>query len=335
MTDVGGQKSEVSKDTVIISALITLLIGLCLPVWAQQPVKVFHIGYLSGGGSPESSARAAFVQTLKALGYIEGKNLVIETRHAKGSLDQLPALAAELVRLKVDLIFAPAGPAALAVKQATTTIPVVFARTDDPVVMGLVDSLAHPGGNVTGLAQFTAELSGKRVELLKEAFPSVARVAFLWSSTAGDRHLNEAQNAARPLALKLQSLDVRQHADFGRAFEGARKERVQALIVAPHPLINNQRVKIVEFAAKSRLPAIYPQNEFMEVGGLMSYASNTADIYRRAAVYVDKILKGTKPADLSVEQPTKFEFVVNLKTAKQIGLTIPPNVLARADRVIR
>jgi putative ABC transport system substrate-binding protein len=316
-------------------AFCACLLGLCLPVWAQQPIKVFRIGYLSGGGSPESTPRAAFMQALRELGYIEGKNLVIESRYAKGKLDQLSDLAAELVRVKVDLIFAAAAPAALAAKQATTTIPIVFARTDDPVALGLVSSLAHPGGNLTGLAQHTAELSGKRLELLKEAFPKATRVALLWSSTAGDRHFNEAQDAARALALKLRSLDVRQHDDFERAFEAARKETVEALIVAPHPLINNQRIKIVEFAAKSRLPAIYPLPEFIEVGGLMSYSPNTADTYRRAAAYVDRILKGTKPADLPVERPTKFEFVVNLKTAKQIGLTIPPNVLARADRVIK
>jgi putative tryptophan/tyrosine transport system substrate-binding protein len=333
MRRVGSQSSGVSKGIFRI-AICALLFAFESPSQAQ-PMKVSRIGYLSGGGSPESISRAAFMQVLRELGYIEGKNLVIETRHAKGRVDQLHDLAAELVRLKVDLIFAPAGPAAAAAKQATTTIPIVFARTDDPVALGLVTSLAHPGGNLTGLAQFTAELSGKRVELFKETFPKVARIAFLWSSTAGDRHFNQANDAARPLGLKVQSLDVRQHDDFERVFEAARKERVQGLIVAPHPLINNQRVKIVEFAAKSRLPAIYPLSEFIESGGLMSYAANTADIYRRAAFYVDKILKGTKPAELPVELPKKFEFVINLKTAKQIGLTIPLNVLARADKVIK
>ena len=250
---------------------------------------------------------------------------------------RLLSLATELVRLKVDVIVATATPSVLATQKATSTIPIVFTGVGDPVAGGLVASLARPGGNVTGLTILAPELSGKRVELLKEAVPNATRVAFLWNPTNPSHGLllKETHAAAQALGLQLQSLEVRSSNDFDSAFETALRERVQALITPPEPLFNTHLKRIVEFAAKNRLPAMYAFTEAVDAGGLMLYAPNYADQFRRAATYVDKILKGTKPADLPVEQPTKFEFIVNLKTAKQIGLTIPPNVLARADKVIK
>jgi ABC-type uncharacterized transport system substrate-binding protein len=313
------------------------LFALCLPAAAQQLTKVARVGYLSGAGL--ESRKEAFRQGLRELGYVEGKNIVVEYRSAEGNLDRLSKLAAELVRLNVDVIFVGSTDSILAVKSASTTTPIVFAGLGDPVDIGVVASLARPGGNATGLTQLSPELGGKRLELLKEAFPKVARVAFLWNPTSRVRKvgtfLAEAEPVAKALGVKLQSLEVRDADDLDDAFEAAKKERAQAFLVAPNPVINNQRARIVELVAKSRLPAMYPNSDFVAVGGLMSYAPNFADLYRRAATYVDKILKGAKPADLPVEQPTKFELVINLKTAKQIALTIPPNVLARADRVIR
>jgi putative ABC transport system substrate-binding protein len=278
----------------------------------------------------------ALRQRLRELGYVEGKNIVIEYRYAEGKLETLPDLAAELVRLKVDVIVT-AGPAILAAKKASATIPIVFAAADDPVGSGIVSSLARPGGNITGLSLMTPDLNGKRLELLKEAFPKIARVAFLWApgGTRGNLTLTDMEVAAKALGLTLQSLEVRSLDDFESAFARAKSEGAQALVTTVSPLINTQQRQVLEFAAKNGLPAMYTASEFVEAGGLMSYAANNADLYRRAADFVDKILKGTKPADIPVEQPKKFEFLVNLKTAKQIGLTIPPNVLSRADRVIR
>ena len=304
---------------------------------AQQPARIPRIGILAAPSASFLSPRVeAFRQRLRELGYVEGKNIVIEYRYAEGKLERLPDLAAELVRLKVDVIVTT-GPAILAAKKASATIPIVFAAAGDPVGGGLVSSLARPGGNITGLSLMAPDLDGKRLELLKEAFPKVARVAFLWGSggARGNLPLTEMEAAAKALGVKLLSLEVRSLDDFESAFARAKRDGAQALITAPSPLINTQQRQVLDFAAKNRLPAMYPTSELVEAGGLMSYAPNYTDLYRRAADFVDKILKGTKPADIPVEQPTKFEFVVNLKSAKQIGVTIPPNVLARADRVIR
>jgi len=306
---------------------------------AQQPARIPRIGILITASASSHSARVeAFRQRLRELGYVEGKNIVIEYRSAEGKLDRLPALAAELVRLKVDVIVtATGGRDILAAKKATATIPIVFAGTGDPVGDGLVSSLARPGGNITGLSLMTPDLDGKRLELLKEVFPKVARVAFLWDvgSVRGNRPLTDMEAAAKALGLKLQSLPVRSLDDFESAFARAKRDGVQALITSPNTLIITQQRQVLDFAAKNRLPAMYPTSEFVEAGGLMSYAPNYADLWRRAATYVDNILKGAKPSDLPVEQPTKFELVINLKTAKQIGLTISPNVLARADKVLK
>jgi len=302
---------------------------------AQQPARIPRIGILIASTASFFSARVeAFRQRLRELGYIEGKNIVIEYRYADGKLERLPDLAAELVRLKVDVIIT-AGAGSSPAKKATATIPIVFAGSSDPVGTGLVSSLARPGGNITGLSNIAQDLDGKRLELLKEAFPKVARVAFLWQSPGGNRALTDMEAAAKALGLKLQSLPVRSLDDFESAFARTKREGAQALITAPSPLINTQRRQVLDFAAKNRLPAMYPTSEYVEAGGLMSYAPNEADLWRRAADFVDKILKGTKPAEIPVEQPMKFEFIVNLKAAKAIGLTIPPNVLVRADKVIK
>ena len=268
---------------------------------------------------------------------MEGKNISIEYRYAEGKLNRLPDLAAELVSLKVDLIVTASNDGVLAAKKATRTIPIVFATAADPVGSGLVPSLAKPDGNITGTSNVAQDLYGKRLELLRECFPKVARVAFLCRSSGPRENLpfTEMEAVAKALGVKLQSLDVRGVDDFDGAFEAAKREGAQAVITCPDPVINAQQVRIVDFATKSRLPAMYAGPEFVDAGGLMSYAPRYTDSWRRAATYVDKILKGTKPADLPIEQPTKFEFVVNLKAAKQIGVTIPPNVLVRADKVIK
>ena len=309
------------------------------PSQAQQPARIHRIGILSPASASFFSARVeAFRRRLSELGYVEGKNIVIEYRYAEGKPERLPDLAAELVRLKVDVIVAT-GSAILAAKKASATIPIVFGSHADPVGVGggLVSSLARPGGNITGLSAMAPDLDGKRLELLKEAFPKIARVAFLWQpgGTGGKQALTEMEAAAKALGVKLLSLEVRSLDDFDSAFTRAKSEGAQALITFPRPLITNQQHQVLDFAAKNRLPAMYASNEFVEAGGLMSYAPSYTDLWRRAADFVDKILKGAKPADLSVEQPTKFEFIINLKAAKQIGLMIPPNVLVRADRVIR
>jgi len=327
------------KKKITVLTLCALLLALSAPAEAQQQLKKLHrIGILLVGSSSFYAAWIdVFRQGLKELGYIEGKNIAIEYRYAEGKADRLPALAAELVGLKVEIVFTSSTPSVLAVKKATSTIPIVFVSISDPVASGLVTSLARPGGNITGLSIVAVELSGKRLELLKEAVPSVTRVAFIWNSAnpAQAPQWGEAQAAAQALGLQLQSLEVRSANDFDSAFEAALKERVQALITTPEALFGTHLKRIVEFAAKNRLPTMYGNPQFVDAGGLMSYAPDYTVQYRRAAIYVDKILKGSKPADLPVEQPTKFEFIINLKAAKQIGLTIPPNVLARADKVIK
>ena len=305
---------------------------------AQQAGKVARIGFLAGGPSSFYSAGInALLQGLRELGYVEEKNIVIEYRYAEGKLDRLPDLAAELVHLKVDLIVTSSTPGVLAAKKASRIVPIVFISISDPVGSGLVASLARPGGNITGLTILAPELAGKRLELLKEAFPKISRVAVLWNSgnPAQTPQWKETEVAAQGVGVQLQSVEVRSVNDFDSAFSSITNERAQAPLTMPDPLNSSQVKRIVDFATKNRLPAMYANPEFVDGGGLMSYGPNYAHLYRRVATYVDKILKGTKPADLPVEQPTKFEFIINLKAAKQIGLTIPPNVLARADRVIR
>jgi putative ABC transport system substrate-binding protein len=319
-------------------AFCSVLLALPVAARAQQPARIPRIGILVPASASFFSARVeALRRRLRELGYVEGKNIVIEYRYAEGKLERLPDLAAELVRLKVDVIVTAGGPAILAAKKASPTIPIVFGTANDPVGSGLVSSLARPGGNITGLSNIAQDLDGKRLELLKEAFPKVARVAFLWvpSVTRGNRALKEMEDVAKALGVKLQSLPVRSLDDFESAFARAKREGAQALIAAPGPLFNTQQRQVLDFAAKNRLPAMYPSSENVEAGGLMSYGPNNTDLWRRAADFVDKILKGTKPAEIPVEQPMKFEFVISLIAAKQIGVTIPPNVLVRADRVIR
>ena len=326
------------KKNITFFTRCTLLFALCSSALAQQPARIPRIGILISGSASLNSARVeAFRQRLREHGYVEGKNIVIEYRYAEGKSERLPDLVAELVQLKVDVIVTASPAAILAAKKASATIPIVFASANDPVGTGLVSSLARPGGNITGLSLMVPDLDGKRLELLKEAVPKVARVAFLWEpgGTRGNLPLTEMEAAAKALGLKLLSLEVRSLDDFEDAFARAKKERAQALITTTGARINTQQRRVLDLAAKNRLPAIYHSSEFVEAGGLMSYGPDNTDLWRRAADFVDKILKGTKPADMPAEQPTKFEFVVNLKTAKQIGLTIPQKVLTRADKVIK
>jgi len=306
---------------------------------AQQAKKIPRIGFLvPSSTSGYAKQIAAFQQGLRELGYSEGKNIVIEYRYSEGKRDPLAELAAELVRLKVDAIVTASGSAVQAVKNATQTIPIIFAAVAvDPVKDGLISSFARPGANITGLTILAPELDGKRLELLKETLPKVTRVGFLWRTDAyaGDARTRGVEAVAEKLGLRLQSLGVGSLDNIERVFEAARSGGAQALIMTPSPFFTTHRAQIVGLAAKNRLPAMHTGIEWVEAGGLMSYGPDVHDNWRRAATYVDKILKGAKPADLPVEQPMKFEFVVNLKTAKQIGVTIPPNVLVRADRVIR
>ena len=303
---------------------------------AQQPAKVPKIGWLtigSGGGS----GRELFRRELRALGYVEGKNIIIEYRSTENKPDQLPILADEIVHLKVDVIVTGSTVGALAAKNATRRIPIVVYTSGDPVAAGLVDSLARPGGNVTGFTTIGAVLAGKRLELLKETTPKLSLVAMLWNpqDPPSTQQWKEGQFSARELGLHLHSMEVRSADKYEAAFQQAIKARSGALAVTQHTLAVANQKQIAELATKHRLPAIYPRQDFIASGGLMSYGGDRVEPYRRVASMVDKILKGAKPADLPVEQPTKFEFVINLKTAKQIGLTIPPNVLVRADKVIR
>ena len=320
----------------VVAIVVTFAFG-GVAVEAQQPARIFRIGILLPASASFYSARVeAFRQRLRELGYVEGKNIVIEYRYAEGKRERLPDLAAELVRLKVDVIVTTGQPV-LAAKKASATIPIVFAVSTDPVGTGLVSSLARPGGNITGLSTMAPDLDGKRLELLKEAFPKVVRVAFLWGSggTRANLPLTEMEAAAKALGLKLLSLPVRSLDDFENAFARAKRDGARALITTPGTLINAQQRQVLDFAAKNRLPAMYGDSEWVEAGGLMSYAPNYAGLWRRAADFVDKILKGTKPADIPVEQPMRFELVINLIAAKQIGVTVEPNVLVRAQRVIR
>ena len=313
--------------------LTAILFVYTPPVRAQQPAKIPRIGFLSLAGS---SFVQAFQQGLRDLGYVEGKNILVEYRYVEGRLDRYPSLAAEFVQLKVDVLVTTAG--FTAVKQATKTIPIVMVITGDPVALGFVESLAHPGGNITGLTRRTRDLSGKRLELLKEVVPTISRVGVLWDAnvTTPGFAFKEYEAAAPALKLQLQSLEVRgPNPDLVGAFQAAAKGRTNALVMILNPLLNRHKKQIADLAIKDPLPSMCEAADYVEAGCLMSYSANDAECFKRAASYVDRILKGAKPADLPIEQPTKFDFVINLKTAKQIGLTIPPNVLARADRVIR
>jgi putative ABC transport system substrate-binding protein len=326
------------RKTVISFALTALFSALCASAEAQQPKKIPRIGYLAGASRSAIAFRIeAFRQGLRELGYVEGKNITFEYRYAEGNFRRQKELAAELVRLNVDVIVTSGPASTRAAKEATATIPIVMTFHSDPVGSGSVASLARPGGNITGLSTLAPEISGKQLELLKEVVPKVSRVMVLGSSynPGNALVLKEMEAAARAFNLKLKYLDILDAKEIEGAFRSAINERAEAVVVLAGTVIIAQRARIAEMAIKSRLPSIYERREFVEAGGLMSYGISIIDLDRRAATYVDKILKGTKPADLPVEQPTKFEFVINLKTAKQITLTIPPNVLARADKVIK
>ena len=334
------QPEKLMNKLLVSVALSTLLFALCSFASAQQPKKVTRIGYLSSQDPAYESARAEGIRlALRELGYIEGQNIAIEYRYSEGKTDRAPELVAELVRLKVDILVVAGGIHWIRAAKETKTIPIVMAGVgNDPVEAGLIESLARPGGNVTGLTNLTGKLAGKRLELLKEAVPKLARVAVLYqpATPANVLEVNEdLPVAARVLKLTVQPWEVRAAEGFDGVFDALNKQRPDGLYVAGSPLTNANQKRIVSFALKSRLPSMYAERGAIDAGGLMYYGADLADSYRRVAYYVDRILKGTKPADLPVEQPTKFELVINLKTAKQIGLTIPPNVLARADRVIK
>jgi putative ABC transport system substrate-binding protein len=319
---------------IVVWLLATLLLGT-VSAAAQQTKKVPQIGYLGLSVSP--SLDGGFRQGLRDLGYVEGQNINVEYRFAEGKVERLAGLANELVGLKVIVIVASSTQSIEAANQATKAIPIVFPITPDPIKSGFVVSLARPGGNLTGLSTFNPELGGKRLELLKEVVPGISRVAMLWNPTNPGHKisLEETELAAKALGLQLQSLEVRGPEDFEAAFRAATKEQAGAVNVLADLMLASRQKRIHELAIKSRIPTIFNGAVWVEAGGLMSYGPSNSDLYRRAAYYVDKILKGAKPTDLPVERPKKFELVINLKTAKQIGLTIPPNVLARADKVIR
>jgi len=315
-----------------------LLLALSASAQAQQPAKLPRIGFLIATSPASIASRLdAFRAGLREFGYFEGKNIIIEYRSAAGEIDRLPDLAAQLIGLKVDIIFSTGPQSTRAAKKATSTIPIIMGFDNDPVGNGFVASLAHPGGNITGLSTLAPEISGKQLELLKEIVPRLTSVAAFGTSRqpGTTRALKESEVAAGALGLRLQFIDIPDPKSIEGAFNDARKKRVEAAIVLNSPVFNSKRTQVTNLAIKHRLPAIYWATEFVESGGLMTYGATIIDLYRRSAAYVDKILKGAKPANLPVEQPTKFEFVINLKTAKQIGLTIPPTVLARADKIIR
>ena len=324
------------KTIIFLLVAVLILVSFQFGEAQQASGKIPRIGYLAAGLGAATRSET-FKQGLRDLGYVEGKNIIIEYRNAEGKIERYSDLVADLVGLKVDVIFTSSTPGALAAKNATKTIPIVFTNVGDPVANGLVASLARPGGNITGLSTLAPELSGKGLELLKETIPKLSRVAVVWNpdNPGKTSSFKETEVAAQALRLQLQSLEVRGPNDVDPAFQAAKKERAGALIVLRDVVVSSQITRILELALKNHIPAIYGDRGFVDAGGLMSYGPNIDDLFRRAATYVDKILKGTKPADLPIERPSKFELVINLKTAKQIGLTIPPNLLARADKVLR
>ena len=323
------------------SWLITVLLLVSFHPAEAQPTKVARIGFVSARAKPTvvapDTTAESFRQGLRSLGYIEGKNIVIDYRYFAGEVDRIPSLVAELLRAKLDVLVSVNTLAIQAFKQATRTTPIVIAINDNPVTTGIVDSLAHPGGNVTGITRFTRDLSGKRLELLKETAPKILRVGILDDASTDIRaSFQDFEPAARALKLQLHSLEVHgPNPDFARAFQAAAKEHVNALITVRTALLIRYGKQIAELVIKHRLPSVWEGSDFVEAGGLMSYSASDAEVFRRAAYFVDMILKGKPPAEIPIEQPTKFELVINLKTAKQIGLTIPPNVLARADKVLK
>jgi putative ABC transport system substrate-binding protein len=326
----------------LVISLVAGALGAPLASFAQQePGKIPRIGYLSARVKPTPNIPAppeeAFQQGLRDLGYVVGKNILIEYRYAEGMAERYTGYAAELVKLKVDVLVSPTGQGIRAAKQATTTIPIVMAIQEDPVAAGLVNSMARPGGNITGLTRLTHDLSGKRLELLKEVVSGASRIGVIWDAgSTGTSPFNSYEPAARALRVELQSLELRgPRPDLEHAFRTAAKARVNALITGGGGLTANHRKSIADLAIKYRIPSMCARGEYVEAGCLMSYSADDAESYRRSATYVDKILKGAKPADLPIEQPTKFEFIINLKTARQIGLKIPAKVLARADKVIK
>jgi putative ABC transport system substrate-binding protein len=330
-------KNLMRKDIFILS-LSALLLAPCVPAQAQQQSRIYKIGEITARPGLRSP-NEVFLQALRELGYVEGKNVAFEFRSAEGKPDRFPALVDELVRLKVDVLVATSMAEALAFKNATKSIPIVFYTGGNPVAVGLVDSLARPGGNITGVTAIATELPGKRLELLKETIPKLSRVAVLWNPRNPQSPIasawKESQLPARELGLQLHSMEVSSADEYESAFREAIKAGSTALVVSLGPPSGANQKRIADLATKNRLPAIYARGDYVASGGLMSYGADRDEPYRRVALLVDKILKGTKPANIPVEQPTKFELVINLKTAKQIGLTIPPNVLARADRVIK
>jgi putative tryptophan/tyrosine transport system substrate-binding protein len=321
-----------------LSVVLSLSMFLAPLAAEAQPARVHRIGFISSASSSAMAARdEAFRQGLSALGYVVGQNITIEYRWADGKNERLPGFAAELVNLKLDVIVTHGGVATRAVQQASTTTPIVIAAADDPLAAGLVASLARPGANITGLSLMTPDLTPKRLELLKEILPGLTRVAVLWNSAnpISEPELRKAEAAARSLGLQLQSLGMRDPHEFATAFSSMKREHAGVVFMLPDAMFFGRRNEIVDLAASSRLPLVAHLREFADAGGLMTYGPNVADVHRRAATYVDKILKGAKPGDLPIEQPTKFELVINLKTAKALGLSIPPSLLVRADEIIQ
>ena len=324
------------KATSILFFLVTLILAPVHLVHAQKQVTIPRMGLLFLG-APPSAVVDGFIQGLRELGYIDGKNIIIEYRFAEGKEDRLPELAKELVQLKVDAIFTAGTPSIFALKQATKTIPIVFFSTSDPIATGVVASLAHPGGNITGVSALASDLWPKRLELLKEISPKLSRVAMVWNKNNAGMALEAraTQDVAGPLGVALQDRGIKDANELEAVFAVMTKDRPDAFLALTDPVLNSYRTRILDFLAKNRLPAIFQSRDWVEAGGLISYGPSYPELFHRIAVQMDKVLKGAKPADIPVEQPTKFELVINLNTAKEIGLTIPPNVLARADKVIR
>ena len=321
-----------------VVVILVLVLGWVRMAAAEQPTKIPRIAFLGTASASVVATRVeAFREGLRELGYVEGKNIVMEYRFGEGKSNEVTTLAVELARSKVDVIVTAGSAGTRSAKEATVTIPIVMGNEGDPVASGFVASLARPGGNITGMSNLSPEISGKQLEILKDIVPKLSRVATLGNLTipGNSQALKEIELASRVLGVQVQYLEVKSSADFEVAFRSASKGRADAVIALPNPVATFDRKQVVKLAVKSRVPAIYHSIEFVDDGGLMTYSANITDLFRRAATYVDKILKGAKPADLPVEQPKKFEFIINLKAAKQIGLTIPPNVLARANKVIK